>query len=176
MCATEGVHRNFLLAKERLEPLQVNVHETLEADRLPFPDQTFDLVLNRHGSYALPEIHRVLQQKGIFLSEQISGDHLADLQACFAAVSQWPDHTLATAQEQLPQNGFALLRAEQWQGKCVFSDVGAIVYFLKAIPWCVKGFSVASHLSYLEELQKKVDHGEPLRFTTSQFLILAQKE
>jgi hypothetical protein len=53
--------------------------------------------------------------------------------------------------------------------------VGAIVYYLKAIPWIVDGFSVDTHLPYLLALQKKVDNGEKLQFCAAKYLLQARK-
>jgi hypothetical protein len=40
-----------------------------------------------------------------------------------------------------------------WRGELRFADVGAIVYYLKAVPWLVDGFSVATHQGVLFALQ-----------------------
>ena len=64
----------------------------------------------------------------------------------------------------------------EWSGELVFSDVGAIVYYVKAIPWLVPGFSVRSHASYLQRLQVDLDTGKPLAFTMRLYLIEARQE
>ncbi|MEK7537647.1 MAG: SAM-dependent methyltransferase, partial [Patescibacteria group bacterium] len=73
------------------------------------------------------------------------------------------------------QNGFRILDARNRVGSVEFYDVGAIVFFLKNIPWIVEGFSVKSHLSSLEKLQKKIDEGRQLRYTIGRFLIKVAK-
>ena len=57
----------------------------------------------------------------------------------------------------------------------MFTDVGAIVYYLKAIPWVVPGFTVKSHLRYLLVLQERLEAGEELGFYAAKFLIEASK-
>jgi hypothetical protein len=60
-------------------------------------------------------------------------------------------------------------------GKLAFTDVGAIVYYLKAIPWSVPGFSVDTHLDHLLQLQQRLEQGEALAFEARLYLIEAWK-
>jgi hypothetical protein len=53
--------------------------------------------------------------------------------------------------------------------------VGAIVYYLKAVPWLVPGFSVATHSEQLLGLQSRLETGGSLSFLASKYLIEAQK-
>jgi SAM-dependent methyltransferase len=173
--ATEGYEPNLSAARRRLEPLGVAVFQANTASGMPFADASFDLVLNRHGGFGPEEMHRVLKRGGVFLSQQVGGDNLADLVAQFGARPQWPDHGLDRIAERFRGLGCIVTRAEQWRGPVTFSDVGAIVYFLKAIPWVVEGFDVTRHLGALEALERRSLAGRPLRFTCSRFLIEAKK-
>ena len=60
-------------------------------------------------------------------------------------------------------------------GQISFTDMGAIVYYLKAIPWLVPGFSVQTHLQYLLSLQHRLESGEALAFVARKYLIEAHK-
>ncbi|MBN1657690.1 MAG: hypothetical protein JXA93_04780, partial [Anaerolineae bacterium] len=62
-----------------------------------------------------------------------------------------------------------------WSGKLTFTDVGAIVYYLKAIPWLVPGFSVDTHLESLLALHERLEQGERLMFAAKKYLIEARK-
>ncbi len=76
---------------------------------------------------------------------------------------------------RLQQAGLTLVTVHDWSGTISFADVGAIVYYLKAIPWLVPGFSVTTHAPYLQQLQRRRDRGEPLVFTAKHYLIEARK-
>ena len=52
-CVTEGYEPNIIIAKKRLEPLGVKVYRVDNDESLPFNDETFDLVINRHESYSV---------------------------------------------------------------------------------------------------------------------------
>lgn len=173
--ATEGYVPNVAIARRRLAPLGIEVFQANTASGMPFDDATFDLVINRHGGFRPEEMHRVLKPGGVFLTQQVGGDNLTDLIAEFGARPKWPDNTLARIAARFRELGCALTRAEEWRGPVTFADVGAIVYFLKAVPWVVEGFDVTTHLAQLEALERRRAAGQPLRFTYTRFLIEARK-
>ncbi|HEY63010.1 MAG TPA: class I SAM-dependent methyltransferase [Caldilineae bacterium] len=174
---TEDYPPNLALAKERLTPLGVKVVAVRLADKapMPFADGEFDLVLNRHSAFDANEVARVLAPRGTFLTQQVHGLWAQDLLAVFGAKPQWPEATLSNRVRQLEKAGLEIVKAEEWKGKLVFSDVGAIVYYLKAIPWLVPGFSVDTHLDRLLELQSRLESGEELIFEARKYWIEARK-
>jgi SAM-dependent methyltransferase len=178
VAASEGYVPNLRVAADRLEPLGVEVVEveSSEVAVLPFADTSFDLVLNRHGG-CLParEIARVLTGGGTFLTQQVHGQTLLDLLTHFGATPQWPEATPAHYAPRLAAAGLDLVDLREYTGAQVFADVGALVYFLKAIPWLVPDFSVRTHLAPLLALQARLNRGEQLRFTTRSYLIEARK-
>lgn len=173
--AVEGFVPNLPVARRRLEPLGVPVFQGNTGSGMPFEAESFDLVLNRHGGFRAAEMCRILKPGGVFLSQQVGGDNLADLTAAFGAQLPYPDNTLARVRDDFAALGAEIRRAEAWRGPVTFADVGALIYFLKAIPWVIQDFAVERQLGTLEALQAKLDAGEPLRFTYTRFLIEAVK-
>jgi len=174
--ATEGWLPSVPIARKRLEPLGAKVVAADESGKLPFADEEFDLVLNRHSAYNDREVFRVLRTGGHFLTEQVGGDNLEDLLREFSVELQFKDWTLGVAKQRLEEVGFKITQAREWSGRVEFNDVGALVYFLKAIPWIVKDFSVDNYLPVLKKLQSRINMGESLVFTTARFMILAEKD
>lgn len=177
VAVTEEYPPNIQLAQERLGPLGVQVvaAELSLTAPLPFADGEFDLVINRHSGLNVDEVARVLSPGGHFLTQQIHGLYADDLLAAFGATPQWPESTPAFYLPWLARAGLTVTTVEDWSGPLVFSDVGAIVYYLKAVPWMVPGFTVATHGDYLWALQQRLEQGEPLQFTARKYLIEAQK-
>ncbi len=173
--AIEGWHPNVAVAERRLVPLGVTVIEAKDHQLLPFKDRQFDLITNRHGGYNIKELHRILKPGGQFFTQQVSGDNLEDLEEFFNTKPKWSYNTLEHRITEFEENDFTIIDSKSWSGTVTFYDVGAIVYFLKAIPWIVEGFSVDTHQSYLEKLQEKLDNGQKLHFTSKRHLIHAQK-
>jgi SAM-dependent methyltransferase len=172
--AIESYPPNVAVARERLAPLGVVVEALAVGARFPFADAAFDLILNRHGHLNAPETARTLAPGGVFFSQQVGADNLADLAAAFGADPS-PSDNLPAVTARLEAEGLAIVRAEAWRGQQTFRDVGALVYFLKAIPWVVPGFSVKSHQTALARLQDRLGAGGALAFSISRFLVEATK-
>jgi SAM-dependent methyltransferase len=172
--AIEGYRPNVAVARKRLGPLGAQVLEGKETP-LPFEGSAFDLVLNRHGGLDVAETYRVLQENGKFLTQQVGGGNLIELMDSFDVKEKWPDNTLKIVRQKMQDVGFHIERAEEWKGKVKFLDIGAVVYFLKAIPWIVDNFSVDSHLEYLRKLQENLEREGKLEFTYARFLVFARK-
>lgn len=173
--AVEGYVPNIAVARRRLEPLGVAVFEGNTRSGMPFEDGAFDLVLSRHGGFRAAEMHRILQPGGTFLTQQVGGDNLADLAAGFGARLAYPDNTLERVCDDLAALGCEIQLQEAWRGPATFHDVGALVYFLTAIPWVIEGFEVERSLDVLQSLHRQLQSGRPLQFTYSRFLVQAVK-
>lgn len=174
---TEDYLPNLKLVEERLGPLGVKVFKvSLTPDSLmPFEDGEFDLVLNRHSGLNSAEVARILAPGGVFLTQQIHGLWAQDLLAEFGAVPQWPDAMPEHDVPRLEAAGLDVKRAENWQGQLIFHDVGALVYYLKAVPWLVPGFSVATHMDVLLKLETRLQCKGPLVFEARKYMIEAVK-
>lgn len=175
--ATEGYEPNYLLAKKRLEPIGVRVvysEDSIE-QALPFNDNEFDLVINRHTAFNITEVDRVLKPNGVFLTQQVDGSDLKGLYDAFEVDQQWPWWHLEFVLDQLKMTRLVPKVSISWSYPTIFKDVGAVVYFLKAIPWIVPDFSVESHLSYLLKLQKQLEQEGELVFYAKRILVKAVK-
>ncbi len=175
--ATEDYAPNYELASARLAPIGATVVRVAVSDTapLPFADREFDLVLNRHAAFNAHEVARVLAGGGSFLTQQVHGMWAWDLLAAFDAEPRWPDATPAKYAPLLEAAGLTIAHSREWEGRLVFTDVGAIVYYLKAAPWEVPGFTVQTHLPHLLALQRRLDAGEDLAFHAALYLIEATK-
>ena len=175
--AIEGYKPNVKVARKNLTKHGVLVVHADASRKFPFKNETFDLILNRHGAINAKEIFRVLKKGGLFLTQQVNPKkNFAYLLYEFNEKPKWTFNNLPYRKRELEQVGFKILKAKDWECKIIFKDVGAIVYFLKSTPWMVDGFTVDSHRAYLEKLQKKLEAKGSLQFTLARFLIFAKKE
>jgi len=174
--ATEEYPPNLALARARLAPLGVDVQDVAitDHDPLPFADGEFDLALNRHSAINTAEVARILAPGGRFLTQQVHGMWAWDLLQVFGATPQWPDATPAHYVPCLQKAGMEIVQVREWSGHLRFTDVGAIVYYLKAIPWEVPGFSVATHQAGLFALQERLEQTGELAFFAGYYLIEAR--
>ncbi|MEV0823079.1 class I SAM-dependent methyltransferase [Nonomuraea rubra] len=165
--ATEGYAPNLPIARARLEPLGVEVAEATHA----FPDASFDLVLNRHAPYDPAEVRRLLAPGGRYLTQQVSGRDLEELNASLGGPPH-PDRAwnLAAATAAL---GLKIVWSEEASFTTTFHDIGALVLFLRAVSWQVPGFEVAAYEDRLRALHEDLARGRPLRATARRFALLA---
>lgn len=175
---TEGWPPNVALARTRLEPWGVRVVAAQHGGSayLPFADASFDLVLNRHTGFRVEEVARVLRPGGVFLTQQVDALWGQDLKQAFGVVVEQRPSSFSIVLHYLTSaTDLSLETAESYAGTFTFTDVGALVYHLKHVPWTVPNFSVDTHLPYLLQLQEKLTHGQPLKFQTRYYLLQARK-
>ncbi len=177
MFATEAYPPNLDLARARLGPLGVTVvpYESVDVlgGPLPFADRSLDVVLDRHESYDAREVARVLRPGGRFLTQQVDGRDKPDLLARFGLTPALPQVTLGRFVAAAEAAGLVVERAEEWWGNSVFTDVGALVYYIKATR-TVPSFSVARYESVLRTLQAELRTTGALRFRCGRFLLSAR--
>ncbi|PEU87067.1 SAM-dependent methyltransferase [Bacillus cereus] len=151
--ATEGYAPNVPIARKKLEPLGVTVVEVINDTVLPFQDGQFDFIINQHESYAASEVKRILSPNGVFLTQQVGGLDCAVLNEQFGSPlnSEFASWSLEAACSELEENEFTILDAKEEFPFQRFYDIGAIVYYLKAIPWQIPDFTVER---YYEELYR----------------------
>lgn len=172
--ATEGYAPNVPVARERLAPLGVQV-EAFEVDeQLPFTSESFDLIINRHDSFAPAEVYRLLQPGGAFLTQQVGGRNEARLNAYLgAAEPEYLDWCLGSAVEGLVQAGFQIVERKEEFPEVAFHDIGALVYYLSAVPWQIPDFSVDRYRPHLLQLHEQMEEAGPLVVHGHRFYIEA---
>jgi len=180
--ATEQYRPNVKVASERLKPLGVKVVEIEEeksppfnAD-LPFADEFFDLIISRHEAYYPPELMRILKRGGMFITQQVGNKTVLNLKQFFAekgeAVSSW---NLESAVTELESAGFKILEQQEDVQLQRFYDVGAIAYYLKAIPWIIEDFTIEKYRDKLWEMHVLIHEDGFYDATYHLFLVVAQK-
>jgi SAM-dependent methyltransferase len=174
--ATEGYPANLPIARRRLGPLGVHVAPPLPDGDLPFADGRFDLVINRHEAYRASEVQRILRRGGRFLTQQVGGRDNVRLNHLLGATDERPywDWTLARAVRELEEAGLRIVEAREEYPETVFLDVGAVVYYLNAVPWQIEGFSAEEYREGLWALHETIRKDGGLVVTSHRFLIEAE--
>ena len=175
--ATEYYPPNVPVAKARLEPLGVPVVDTWAPVPLPFAANTFDLVINRHGGYRAPEVYRVLKPGKSFITQQVGGKNCIRLNEMLQEVvdfeySYW---TLEYALRELVESGFRIIDRREDYPALEFVDIGAVVYYLKAISWQVSGFTIKQYYDKLARIHNLIQLDGGFVITEHRFFIEAQK-
>jgi SAM-dependent methyltransferase len=174
--ATEGWRPNATRAAARLLERHVPVVQCDDRE-LPFCDRSFELVLSRHPVATWwNEVARVLTPGGRYLSQQVGPASMAELTEFLmgpqrATSSRRPENAARAAEA-------AGLHVEDLQSarlRATFSDVGAIVYFLRLVIWIVPDFTVAKYHDRLMALHERIEADGPFVAHATRFLIEATK-
>jgi len=175
--ATEAYPPNVKLCRELLIPLGIDFKEADGNGRLPFSDNSFDLVINRHGSFNADEIYRVLKPDGYFITQQVGAENDRELVEMLLGniPLPFPDMYLAAVQKRFEAAGFTILRGEEAFCPIKFWDVGALVWFARIIQWEFPNFSVASCLPRLYKAQEILEEKGVIEGTTHRFMLTAKK-
>lgn len=176
--ATEGYPPNAALCRETLLPLGIDFQEADGDGPLPFPNGSFDLVLNRHGDYLPEEVFRVLKPGDLFLTQQVGAENDRDLVELLlnpAPPLPFPGQYLSIARNDLKAAGFAILEAQEAYRSIRFRDVGALVWFAHIIEWEFSGFSVEACRDRLFHAQSILERDGEVKGMTHRFLLAAEK-
>lgn len=175
---TEGWAPNLALCKKRLEPLGVTVREydSEKGQPMPFADDSFDLVINRHESYDLSEVRRVLKKNGFFVTQQVGGENDLPLvrRLCPGFPGGFVGFNLENELPRFRQAGFRVMRSNQAYLESRFRDVGAVVFQASVCPWEFPGFSVENSQEALFQMQEQVERLGFVLNLEHRFLIVAK--
>ncbi len=174
-CATEGYEPNVEVARKRLEPLGVNVVPLVDESTLPFRENEFEVIINRHEYYDPGEVRRILTPGGSFITQQVGEGNDVEINRWLGAEPpEEKEWNVETAAKELVASGFRVEKKMEAFPMTRFYDVGALVYYLTAIPWTVVDFSVEKYSEALLTLHERVLQEQYLEFREHRFLVIAR--
>lgn len=172
---TEAWQPNIQLCMEKLVPLGIQVYPVQEDASLPIADDSFDIVINRHESYDLHEVRRILRPGGMFITQQVGGENCIALEKRINL--EIPLHQAFSVETELPKFhdcGFSVNYSNEYFPQLKFFDVGAIVFWAKIIEWSFPGFSVERNFDRLCALQDDINQNGFISDSEHRFIIVAQ--
>ena len=174
---TEAYIPNFELFKNRLSPFGITVKQTFADDKLPFDDETFDFIINRHESFDLSEVNRTLKRGGYFFTQQVINRNFYELAEILNGkeVSDNSNHAIEKYAETLIQMGFRVIMKDEVILPAKFLDVGAVIFYAKACPWEIPEFSVETHSENLFKIHNLIEKNGFFQVTGGRFLLAARK-
>ncbi len=105
-------------AKENLEPLNLPINfKVIDAQKIPYGNQNFDVVIGCHMLYHIPnidkalvEISRVLKPSGRFISTTVSKNHIKELKNFLSKFGLYSDEKLKLFSEFRNETGNDVLK------------------------------------------------------------------
>lgn len=175
--ATEGYPPNVKLCKERLLPLGIDFRELTDYKNTGFADDSFDMVINRHGDYDEAELYRIIKPGGCFITQQVGEENDRDMVKFLLPDTPvpFPGHNLKNCSEKLIKAGFDVTESYECFRPIKFFDVSALVWFCKIIEWEFPGFSVEKCFDKLLSVHKMIKEKGSFDGTVHRFFIAAKK-
>lgn len=178
LAATENYPPNVELCKSKLLSLGIDFQQADGSGPLPFQDQSFDMVINRHGSFHAGEIARVLKTGGFFITEQVGAENDRELvELLLKDVPQlpFPNQYLEIARKAFEDAGISAIEASEVFRPIKFWDVGALVWFARIIEWEFPGFNVKDCLENLYRAQELLETKGVIEGKIHRFLLVGRK-
>jgi len=175
--ATEAYPPNVELCKTKLAPMGITIAQTYEDDKLPFENEYFDFIINRHETFDISEINRTLKPGGYFITQQVGNNNLLELRTLLNGEGPLQDssHTVGSYADGLKKLGFQIIMENEAKLSSNFFDVGAVIFYAKACEWEVPNFTVETHLNKLWEIQQEIDKKGYYQGTETRFILVARK-
>jgi methyltransferase len=176
--AIEGYQPNVELCKKVLLPLGIDFKEADGDEKLPFENEYFDIITNRHGAYNVTELKRVLKKDGIFITQQVGAENDRELVEMLLPKYKdlpYAEHYLNIKQQEISEQGFEILESGETFQPIKFFDTGALVWFAKIIEWEFPNFSVESHLENLYKVQEIIEANGAVEGRIHRFYIVGKK-
>lgn len=174
---TEAYVPNYELCKKTLTPLGITVAQTFTDDKLPFENEYFDFIINRHESFDVSEVMRTLKHKGYFFTQQVGNHNCSELEIILneQGDTHGINHTIENYADALTQHGFQIIMKDDVEFPVRFFDVEAVIFYSKACPWNIPDFSVETHFDKLCKIQQEIDKYGFLQVTGHRFLLASRK-
>ncbi len=175
--ATESWPPNVEIARRNLAPLGATVVTVDDDADLPFPADSFDLVVSRHPvETRWDEIARVLTPGGTFLSQMVGAGSVRELTDAMMG-PQVPSQARSPrrAADQAEAAGLAVLDLRTAALEMRFYDVAAVIVFLRKVIWTVPGFTVDRYRPQLAGLHRRIQADGSFTAHSQRFLIEARK-
>ena len=181
--ATEEWHVNAPIAYRRLRPIGADV-VWCRSLRLPFRDESFDLVFDRHEELDPAEVARVLLPGGTVVTQQVGYNNWVELQRFFggATAGNRGDSRLTDFGDirgdyagGFASAGLTVTRNEEHDYKVAYDSLGDLVFMLLITPWTIPDFDVERDLDALLALEEACSTTDGLVMTWSRFLLVGEK-
>ena len=177
LVATESWSPNVAIACRNLAPIGAHVVAVADVPTLPFADGAFELVVSRHPVVTLwDEIARVLRRGGTYLSQQIGAGTNRELRDFLMGPqpvnqSRSPESLQVAARDA----DLDVVVLKSCSLRVTFSDVAAVVHFLRKVRWTVPDFSVQRYDRRLRAMHEHIQREGAFESTAQRILIQAHK-
>lgn len=177
--ATEGYPPSVAVAAPTLRARGIPLVVTSQTrPGLPFASESFDLVVSRHPIDPWwHEVARVLRRGGRYFAQHVGPHSLRLLSEFLMGPLPEASKRDPTIERRMAEEAGLVVRTlDVERPRTAFFDVGAVVYFLRLVPWIVPDFDVAKYRQRLHDLHNLIERDGAFETTASRMLIEAVKQ
>jgi ubiquinone/menaquinone biosynthesis C-methylase UbiE len=153
--------------------------EVMHGEALQFPDDEFDVVLNRHCSVDVRETFRVLRPGGYFVTQQVGARNTQNICALFGC-GVGGEYEVELFQE-LPvlagafrQLGCRVVCAAEYDVRYWFLDVESLLFWFQAIPM-PEDFAIERHWRQVNHIIKEFSTPKGIESNEHRELLIVQR-
>ncbi len=171
-------------AQKKLEQAQVsNVRfQPADANKLPFPTETFDVVVSRRGPATdsirtLREACRVLKKGGLLMELTIGEKDKHNIAQIFKRGQMFHVKQKVTVSKtkMLRRAGFKVVSARDYLATEIFHSLDDLLNRLKSAP-IIPGFDVRKDRRYLERVEKELKTPRGIETQIHRVILVARKK
>ncbi|WP_085992084.1 class I SAM-dependent methyltransferase [Oceanobacillus senegalensis] len=172
---TEGWQPNIELLKRKLVPLGIKLASIADDDIIDFVDNSFDIIINRHESFHVNEIKRVLRPNGVFITQQVGGENGNRLSNMLIPnfQPQYRNLNLRNTLCDLKKRDFEIMFADEYFPYQKFFNMKALIYYVKVIEWEFPAFNVKENFDRLLNAYKELTANGYVLNYEHRFIIVA---
>jgi SAM-dependent methyltransferase len=172
---TEGWQPNIVLLKNKLVPLGIKLAPIGDDDIIDYVDNRFDIIINRHESFIVEEVKRVLKPNGIFITQQVGGKNGNRLSNMLIPgfLPKYETLNLRNTLRDLKKFNFEVMFAEEYFPYQKFFSMEALIYYAKAIDWEFPEFNVKDNFNHLLNAHTELTRNGYILNYEHRFIIVA---
>lgn len=164
-----GVH--LVVARGATE----NTADQSSSPALPFRDEAFDIVLNRHEAFDPAEVRRVLRPGGVFCTQQVGHGETTSIRALLDLPPLPGSWDAAEGTRQIRFAGLEVGDAQDCRQPARFADIAALIAYVRSVPWEVPEFEPDRFRRILARLHERCLDEGAVTAITHRFLVVARR-
>jgi len=153
--------------------------EVMQAEALKFPDNSFEVVLNRHAPVFPGEIVRVLRPDGVFITQQVGSNNTRNICSVFGCgpggeYKRESLQNLGVLIDAFLNEGCRIVARASYDVCYWFCDVESLVFWLKAVP-LPEDFDIERHWREVDKIINEYSTSRGIETNEHRELLIVRK-
>lgn len=149
-----------------------------DTKKIPFPDESFDVVSCRHAPFYVKEILRVMKPGGIFITQQVGEKDKQNIKKIFGRGQSFREKAGTLMNRyvgELRDSGFNIIRKETYNATEYYANMEDMIFLLRNTP-IIPSFDIQRDEDSLKRLEKKYGSKKGIKTNSYRFVIIAEKQ